>query len=206
MGLTRTTELEAVNTMLSVIGEAPINSLEASQQTTDVSMAKKLLTEVSREIQSGSWDFNREYDVILTPDIDNNINIATNVARIDVEPENSASSGTSLIQYIQRGDKLYNKTDKTYTITNTLKCTVTYMLSWADLPQTARHYIMIRASRKFQDRVVGSEKHHEFNQIDEYQALVTFKDAETDGGDFSIFDNYDVYRVIDRGNVRDRIS
>ncbi len=201
MALANTTRLEAVNTMMSVIGEAPVNTLDAASQTSDVIMAMKILDEVSREIQSAGWNFNREYEVSLSPNTSNEIVLSENVARIDVEPENAGTT-----QYIQRGQKIYNKTDKTFTITDALKCTVIYLLDWTDLPQAARQYVMIRAARKFQDRVVGSSKHHDFNQNDEFQALITLREAESDGGDYTIFDNYDVYRVIDRGEVRNRIS
>tara|TARA_R110000824_G_scaffold318033_1_gene505140 strand:- start:479 stop:1084 length:606 start_codon:yes stop_codon:yes gene_type:complete len=201
MALANTTKLEAINTMMSVIGEAPVNTLDATSQTSDVIMAQKILDEVSREVQSSGWNFNREYEVSLGPTTSNEIVLSENVARVDVEP---AHAGSKL--YIQRGQKIYNKSDKTFTITDALKCTVTYLLDWTDVPQAARQYIMIRAARKFQDRVVGSGKHHDFNQMDEYQALITLREAESDGGDFTIFDNYDVYRVIDRGNVRNRIS
>jgi hypothetical protein len=201
MSLTKTTELEAVNTMLSVIGEAPVNTLDASSKTSDVIIAQTLLNEVSREVQSAGWNFNREYEVKLLKDSSDVINIPTNAARIDVE---SAHKGRK--EYIQRGDKLYNKTDRTFTMTSDLKCTITYMLTWEELPQSARQYIMIRAARKFQDRVVGSGKHHDFNQLDEFHALVNLREAESDGGDYTIFDHYDVARVIDRGNVRNRVS
>tara|TARA_Y100001968_G_scaffold327940_1_gene374064 strand:- start:2469 stop:3077 length:609 start_codon:yes stop_codon:yes gene_type:complete len=201
MTLAATSKLEAINTMMSVIGEAPVNTLDAASQTADVIMAKTVLDEVSREVQAAGWNFNREYEVPLNPTTDNEIVLGSNIARIDVEP---ANAGTTL--YIQRGSKIYNKTDRTYTITDTLKCTVTYLLEWDYLPQAARNYIMIRAARKFQDRVVGSGKHHDFTQMDEFQALVTLREAETDGGDFTIFDNYDVYKAIDRGNVINRIS
>ena len=52
MGLTQTTKLMAVNTMLSVIGEAPVNTLAATSQTADVILAQNLLDEVSREVQA----------------------------------------------------------------------------------------------------------------------------------------------------------
>ena len=201
MGLARTARLDAVNTMLSVIGEAPVNTLDASSQTTDVAMAKSMLDEVSREVQAHGWHFNREYEVSLIPDASNNIAIPSNAARIDVEPADSRTK-----QYVQRGDKLYNKTDQTFTITAAKKCTITYMLDWDDLPETARQYIMIRAARKYQDRVVGSEKHHVFSGRDEMSALAALRSSEADAGDFTIFDNYDVYRVIDRGNVRNQVS
>ena len=201
MPLSNTTKLEAINTMMSAIGEAPVNTLDASSQTSDVIMAQKILDEVSREIQTAGWNFNREYEVELNPTTDNEIVLSENVARIDVEPKNA---GTKL--YVQRGQKIYNKTDRTFTIEDALKCTIIYLLDWTDLPQAARHYIMIRSARRFQDRVVGSGKHHDFNEKDEYQALITLREAESDGGDYTIFDHYDVYRVIDRGNVRNRVS
>ena len=143
---------------------------------------------------------NRETDVTLSPSLDNEILLPTTAAYVDVE---SINAGTK--QYIQRGEKLYNKTDHTFTITSSLKCTVIYMLPWEDLPQSARHYIMIKAARRLQDRVVGASDQHTYNQVDEFQALIALKANESREGDFSIFDNNDVYRVISRSNVVDRV-
>ena len=42
--ITPTTELQAVNQMLSVIGEAPVNTITGTT-TTDVSVAKNILDE-----------------------------------------------------------------------------------------------------------------------------------------------------------------
>ena len=184
MGLARTEKLAAVNTMLSVIGEAPVNTLDASSQTTDVAMAQSIIDEVSREVQSSGWHFNREYAVKLLPDASDNITIPTNAARVDVEPSDSRNK-----EYIQRGTKLYNKTDSTFIIEDAKKCTITYMLDWDDLPEHARVFIMTKTGRELQESMIGS------------------KDlTEIDAGDFTIFDNYDVYRVIDRGNVRNQVS
>ena len=200
MAVTKTTELQAINTMLSAIGEAPINTLNPTHETTDVSLAKSLLTEVSRETQAVGWNFSRETDVTLSPTVDNEIPIPTTAAYVDVEAKNSGT-----VRYVQRGEKLYNKTDHTFTITTDLKCTIVYMLDWGDLPQAARHYIMIKSARRLQDRVVGAGDLNTFNQVDEYQALVALKAHESSEGDYSIFDNYDVYRTIDRANVVDRV-
>ena len=203
MALTRTTELQAVNIMMSAIGEAPVNSLIATEENllpTDVVLAKSILEEVSKETQMIGWNFNREVGFEISPTVENEIVIPSNAASVDVEPVNSRGT-----QYIQRGDKLYNKTDHTFTITTTIKCTIIYMLEWEDLPQTARHYMAIKAGRRLQDRTVGSELHHRFAAQDEMQALVALKESETEGGDYTIFDNYDVFRVINRGNVINRM-
>ena len=66
------TELEAVNVLLTTIGEAPVNTL-TGKQTTDVAIAQQVLNEVNREVQSRGWHFNTEYDVELIPDTSNNI-------------------------------------------------------------------------------------------------------------------------------------
>ena len=57
---TRTTELEAVNTILSTIGEAPINSLTGALPV-DATVAKNVLSEIAREVQSAGWHFNTHY-------------------------------------------------------------------------------------------------------------------------------------------------
>ena len=75
---TRTTHLEAVNTMLSTIGEAPVNSLTGSLPT-DASMAKNILDEVNREVQSGGWKFNTSYKATLSRDTNNKIPVANDV-------------------------------------------------------------------------------------------------------------------------------
>ena len=59
--ITPTTELQAVNTMLSTIGEAPVNSITGTT-TVDVSVAKNILDETSMSIQSQGWNFNTNYE------------------------------------------------------------------------------------------------------------------------------------------------
>ena len=63
--ITRTTELEAVNTILSTIGEAPLSTLTGSLPV-DGTTAKNVLNEINREVQSAGWQFNSHYKVDLT--------------------------------------------------------------------------------------------------------------------------------------------
>ena len=51
MTTTVTTKLEAINVMLTAIGESPVNTITSST-TTDVSIAIQILDNVSREVQS----------------------------------------------------------------------------------------------------------------------------------------------------------
>ncbi len=66
--LVATTELEAVNGMLSAIGEAPISDVDAATQA-DVEMAVNILRDTCREIQSLGWKFNTEHALAVAPSV-----------------------------------------------------------------------------------------------------------------------------------------
>ncbi|MGE0175241.1 MAG: hypothetical protein AB7T49_20820 [Oligoflexales bacterium] len=184
------TELEAVNVMLSVIGEAPINTLTGAA-TVDVIQAKAILSQVSREVQSAGWHFNMEKDYPLVPDIHQEIMLAANMVQVDADqyPE---------LDVVQRGLRLYNRKDHTFKFDKTVNAEVIFLLPFDEIPQTARQFIVIRAARIFQDRMVGSEVLHGFTAADEQKALTDLKEAEGDTGDYTIFDHYDAYRPLDR--------
>lgn len=64
--LAPTTELEAVNAMLSAIGEAPIADVDAATQA-DADIAISTLREVAREVQANGWRFNTEFGLAIAP-------------------------------------------------------------------------------------------------------------------------------------------
>jgi hypothetical protein len=183
-------ELEAVNIMLSVIGEAPVNSLEGVS-TNDVIQATSILNEISREIQSMGWHFNSERDYPLVPDINGEIILASNMVRVDTDthPE---------YDVVQRGNRLYDKLTHSFQFGKTLKAEIIFLLPFEEIPQVARQYITIRAARIFQDRMVSSEVLHGFSEADERKALSDLKEAEGDTGDPRIFDHYDAARPLIR--------
>ena len=67
--LSPTTELEAINTMLSTIGESPVNTVEDTGNV-DVVIARQILQTASREVQARGWHFNTEINYTITPDSD----------------------------------------------------------------------------------------------------------------------------------------
>ena len=68
--ITATTELQAINTMLSFIGEAPVSSITGNIGT-DVAVAKQILDDTSLSVQNQGWFFNRDLEVTLTRDTAN---------------------------------------------------------------------------------------------------------------------------------------
>lgn len=182
---TRTTELEAVNTILSTIGEAPLNSLTGSLPV-DGTVAVNILSEITREVQSAGWHFNTHYKVTLTRDTDNKIPLATNILRVELD-----NNRYSKVQYdiVQRDNYLYNLAKNQITFdTNFEDVTVVYLLPFNEIPEQAKRYITIRSARVFHDRTLGANTLHKFSTEDEARALIVLKQAEATTGDYSIFD------------------
>ena len=183
---TRTTELEAVNTILSTIGEAPLNTLTGSLPV-DGTTAKNVLSEINREVQSAGWHFNSHYKVDLSRDADNKIPIGTDVLRVEL---NSKYSKTSY-DVAQRDNFLYNlaKNEETFDQDFTDN-TIVYLLDFSKIPEQAKRYITIRSARVFHDRTLGANTLHKFSSEDEARALSVMRQAESETGDYSIFDSY----------------
>jgi hypothetical protein len=182
--------------MLTSIGEIPVSSI-TSATTNDVSIAIQILDHVSREVQSRGWFFNTDINYSLVPTNNNEIVLPANALRVEL------AESSRLHNYVERNRKLYDRVNNTYTITNTVKVNIVFLLDFEELPEVARHYIMIRSSRIFQDRMLVSSELHKFHEVDELQAYMNLKETEGDIGRHNILTgNYDVYRVLDRGNYQ----
>ena len=162
---TPTTELEAVNTMLSGIGEAPVNSL--SEVTADVSLARHILNETSREVQLEGFQWNVEDNYPLIPDIHGLIKLHPSIVRVHFrEPSDR--------ELTIRGNQVYDRINHTFTFPQgtAIFCTVTLLLPFEQLPEAARRYTTLKALRIFQERVVGSQVLSQYQQADEARARV----------------------------------
>ena len=194
---TRTTELEAVNTILSTIGESPLNTLSGSLPV-DGTIAKNVLSEVSREVQSQGWHFNTHYKVTLSRNTDNKIPLATNIVRVELDPRQYSKTSYDIVQ---RNNFLYNlaKNEDTFDV-NFKDVTAVYLLPFDEIPEQAKRYITIRSARIFHDRTLGANTIHKFSLEDEAKALSILKQAESHTGDYSIFDTPEQAYTIIRGN------
>ena len=194
MSLSPTTKLEAVNTMLTSIGEQPIQNMNDLAGLSDASIAEQILDNVSRAIQSRGWIFNTDLDVQMPVDQYGEIKLSPDILRVDTTSR--VRDGDTDI--VERGRKLYDRQKQTFIFTTKVTVNQIKLLIFEDLPEPARRYISIRASRIFHDRVVGSGELHRFYQEDEMNAWQALLEYEGDVADYNIFDNYDVFRVVDR--------
>mgnify|MGYP003706240323 FL=1 len=192
---TSMTELEAVNVLLTTIGEAPVNTLDGNQ-VTDVAIAQQVLNEVSREVQAQGWHFNTEDNVQLSPNEFKEILAPADIARIDCNEYN----------IVQREGKLFNLDQRTYTFQDKIKASIVYYQDFLVLPDTAKRYITTRAARIYSDRMLNSETIHKMIARDEQKAFIDLKAFEGDTADYNMMDSYAVSRVMNRGFNRRVLS
>lgn len=191
--LTVTTELDAINLMLSNIGESPINTVE-DNGIVDAVLARQILRSTSIQVQSEGWHFNTELDYLLKPTFpEKEIPLPPNLLRID-----SVGSDRE-IDVVQRGLRLYDRRNHTYQFEQSFKAGLVILLTFDELPEAARSYITIRAARIFQERIVGAEEQSSFNAKDEARALLTLQNADLKNADYNILtDNATTLFAIDR--------
>jgi len=188
-----TTKLEAINTMLDAAGESPVSTLETSGLA-DVAECHLVLDQVLRSVLEIGWTFNEEKDWDLIPDASGFINLPVNTLSFDIEKFNTKSSSADTIQ---RGLRLYDRKNHTYVFTETITGEIIILLEWAELPQAARTYIMVKAARIYQTRALGSDSQHKFSEAQEgsaYAALRRHQAKKTDGNMFR--DNWSVSSVL----------
>lgn len=211
-GLGRTTELEAVNEMLSVIGESPVDQTEIEAPTlADVERAVAILKSVTREVLSRGWKFNREFGYELAPAdtyawtgtdgssatlniftvpatlLDFDLTSTSKQIGLDIEPrppvDYSAAEGT-LVMY----DRAKNRDGLDSDDFDYLYIDALWMLDFEDLPEIARYYITLRAARRFQKHVVGDPNLDVFTREDELIALREMK------AEYGRDDHYNIFR------------
>ena len=187
--MTPTSKLEAVNTLLATIGESPVNSLNSG--LVEASQAEQTLDNVSRSFQTTGWSFNTELTFKLSPDVDNQLTLPANCLHVDTI-HTRASTESDLVQ---RGSRMYDRVKNTYAIGIATEVDMVVLLEFEELPEAARRYVAVRASRILQDRVIGSESLHSFNAQDESVAWAALMQNESDVQDHNIFDNYETNMI-----------
>ena len=182
-------ELAAVNEMLRIIGEPPVNSL-SDADVTEASIARQVLHYVSREVQTLGLHSNTEEMYKFQPDEGGDIYVPSNVLKLDASHH--------LVDVTLRGLHLYDKDNHTYTFNAPVECDVVWFLPWDNLPQHVRQYVLLKAGRMFVVRMEGAGDIYNMTEKDEEEARQAFLAAEMENGDYNILNSYDAYRVVDR--------
>lgn len=178
-----TTKLKAINTILSVIGEAPVNTLTNSNST-DVEIALSVMDEVLLELCSEEWHFNTDENYELSPDNSGIIAIPANALHVDTERDVRHRTDV-----VERSRKLYNRKEQTYVFDSPVALAVRWLFDFEELPQQARTFVVKRAGRVFADRVQASPTIHGFAVEDEYEARARLEQCDADSADVAAHDD-----------------
>jgi hypothetical protein len=156
-----------------------------SQTNPDVAIALNTLREVSREIQSEGWSFNKEYDYPITPDSSNEVIIANNILHMDL---NRTYTQNMDRDSINREGKLYDKTAHSFTWTDdTLYVDVIWYFDWPSIPTVIQSFIIARAAAIVSSRIIGDPNQYQMLIQKEAFAKSTALEYECNQGDYSFF-------------------
>ena len=179
-----TSKLSAVNTLLAIIGEAPVNSLNPPL-TGDASLADRVLDEISREVQGSGWSWNTMlYDSIPLDASTGQSQLPSNTLAVRFNPISYPSQ-----RFVLRGLRLFDRVKNTYDLrtslgvaltgsTSNIVAEIVEELDWDSIPETGKRYIMIRAGRIFANRAVTSASIESYTSEDEEKALQILKRTE----------------------------
>ena len=158
-----------------------------TQTNPDVAIALNTLREVSREVQSEGWTFNKEYDYTLTPNSDDEIVIPDDMLQVDL---NISSKRFNNRQFdsINRGGKLYDRIKHTYKWTDPeVHADILWYFEWENIPDPIQAFIVARAAAIFSSRTMGDPNLYQMLQQKEAFARAMAMEYECSQGDYSFF-------------------
>ena len=165
--------------------ESSVESTVESQTNPDVAIALNTLREVSREVQSEGWTFNKEYDYPITPDSNNEVVIANNILQMDL---NKSYTQNMDRDSINREGKLYDRSAHSFTWTDdTLYVDVIWYFDWTSIPTPIQAYITARAATIVSSRIIGDANQYQILAQKEAVAKSTAIEYECSQGDYTFF-------------------
>lgn len=147
------TELSAVNAILGAIGQSPVTSLNFTNP--EVGFIYNLLRDANVDLQAEGWHFNTEKHVTYTPDANGKIAIGNDILKMDTTEGWSDRTH----DVVKRNGFLYDKqshSDDFSGHSGGIKLDIVKLLSYEDLPEIFKRYIIHKASVRAATQLVGN--------------------------------------------------
>lgn len=175
-----TTKLGAINSMLALTGEDAVNSL-TTNLSAEVALAIRTLDEANLNLQSRGWHWNTFYKVTITPDANSRFVWQADWLKVDTDPGKYRN-----VDLVRQGGFLHNRyKDSNVVAKSSLEVTLTRFIDWEDLPEEARQYLRIKASRVFAYQALGDELRSGYAKVDEDDAMELLITADTEQADYN---------------------
>lgn len=173
-------ELDAVNDILSSIGESPVSTLEGDVNA-DVVNARRILNKINRMEQSKGWTFNIDETASLVPDnYSQLIPFMSNYLRV------VSTGGTP---YVNRGGFVYDRLTKTDRFSGPIECQLVNLMEYDELPEVFKAYVVAKAAKEFNMRFFGSPEIDTVLGNDLIDLQQAINEYELDYGGFNAFNN-----------------
>ena len=205
------TELEAVNEMLSSVGEAPLPAdTDLSAATAqDILLALQILRKTTRDVQTEGWRFNSEKGVALEP-----VGLvaygSTTLGVFKVPAgvlkwKQTACQENQTIDLVERPSKVYREADEPVMVLydrlanrdGVAQAAVYLDLVWGfnftQMPEIVRTYAAVRSARLFAEKAMGSSTLSSFTEAHEYAALRALKDDQGEVEQLNLFNHPESY-------------
>ena len=147
------TELSAVNAILGAIGQSPVTSLNFTNP--EVGFIYNLLRDANVDLQAEGWHFNTEKHVTYTPDANGKIAIGNDILKMDT----TDGWVDRTHDVVKRNGFLYDKqshSDAFSGHSGGIKLDIVKLLSYEDLPEIFKRYIIHKASVRAATQLVGN--------------------------------------------------
>jgi len=179
------TTLEAVNSILRMLGRRPVSSLDPANLAPDAAFALQEIETVNRQVQDQGWFFNIERAVQLPKNVSDRVPVTDDVARVET-PRRGPWGTTSFwfnTEFIIRthptdGRCLWDKSaqardEDPFDLSRfaEVRVDLVRLLDFDETPDSFRHYVMVRAGRNVQARILGDPALYRFSMDDEARAL-----------------------------------
>ena len=176
------TELDAVNQILSSVGQAPVTTLDL--RNPEVAIALNTVREVNRQVQNEGWCFNTERQYELTPDsTTQEIAYPSNLLAIDTNVDTHKDK----YDVVRRQGKLYDKLNHTYSFSESIKADVLWLFDFTDVPPPIQAYMTARAARLAATNLIGDSEINKLLAEQELQTRAAAVEYDCNQGDYSMF-------------------
>jgi hypothetical protein len=206
------TKLDAVNSILASIGEAPVNSL--SSGLPDAELAESFLDRENRRVQLMGWHCNTLNDYELTKNVSNQFPVPDDTLKCDtVNPRGPRKGATpkphSYINATMRraaDDSKWlmwdgDNNSETWATETTLTVDLVQLIQFSNLTPALQIYVHASAAHKFQKSTMGSQVLRAFTEEDVKEAEVIAINEDMENEDLNIIrDNSHVHSIAFRNN------
>tara|TARA_Y100000593_G_scaffold53435_1_gene100086 strand:- start:458 stop:1120 length:663 start_codon:yes stop_codon:yes gene_type:complete len=178
------TELSAVNAILGAIGQSPVTSLNFTNP--EVGFIYNLLRDANVDLQAEGWHFNTEKHVTYTPDANGKIEIGDDILKMDT------TDGwiDRTHDVVKRNGYLYDKqshSDDFSDHSGGIKLDITRLISYVDLPEVFKRYIIYKASVRAATQLVGNAQLAQLLAQQEALSRAAIMEYECNQGNHTMF-------------------